>query len=104
VLDALARLGIMTPNKTGFPIIEIPLRDAQDIEPVGEYLFERGIYVTLAAYPLVPKREVGFRIQITAANTDEEIDSLVEVLAEVAGRFQLKQVAGWAGPGHLHSS
>ena len=104
VLDALARLGIMTPNKTGFPIIEIPLRDAQDIEPVGEYLFERGIYVTLAAYPLVPKREVGFRIQMTAANTDEEIDALVEVLAEVAGRFQLKQVAGWAGPGHLHSS
>ena len=35
-----------------------------------------GIYVTLAAYPLVPRDEVGFRIQVTAANTHDEIDQL----------------------------
>ena len=38
-------------------------------------LFDRGVYVTLAAYPLVPKHEVGFRLQVTAANTDAEIDT-----------------------------
>ena len=36
--------------------------------------------MTLAAYPLVPKEEVGFRIQVTAANTDDEIDELIDVL------------------------
>ena len=58
----------------GFPIIEIPLRDHTRIDEVGRFLFERGVYVTLAAYPLVPKDEVGFRVQLTAANTDAEVD------------------------------
>ena len=44
---------------------------------MGRYLFDRGIYVTMAAYPLVPKHEVGFRVQITAANSDEEVELLV---------------------------
>jgi hypothetical protein len=44
----------------------------------------------MAAYPLVPKNEVGFRIQITSANTDEEIDRLCEVLGELSERFQLQ--------------
>ena len=59
-----------TPNRSGFPIIEIPLRDHDRIDAVGQLLFDRGVYVTLAAYPLVPKDEVGFRVQLTAANTD----------------------------------
>ena len=74
VLDAVARLGVRTPNHSGLPIIEIPLRDHTRIDAVGRLLFERGVYVTLAAYPLVPKDEVGFRVQLTAANTDAEVD------------------------------
>ena len=54
-----------------------------------------GIYVTRAAYPLVPKSEVGFRIQIIAANTQAEIDQLVDVLGRLAQRFEL-QPAGSA--------
>jgi len=38
----------------------------------------------------VPKSEVGFRIQITAANTRAEIDHLLDVLGEVANRFDLQ--------------
>ena len=34
--------------------------------------------MTLAAYPLVPKSEVGFRVQLTAANTDAEVDLLID--------------------------
>ena len=71
---ALDRLDIETPNRSGLPIIEIPLRDHERIDAVGRFLFERGVYVTLAAYPLVPKDEVGFRVQLTAANTVEEVD------------------------------
>jgi hypothetical protein len=46
--------------------------------------------VTMAAYPLVPKDEVGFRIQITAANPDDQIELLCEVLGEISERFELQ--------------
>jgi 8-amino-7-oxononanoate synthase len=89
VLDCLHRLGVHTPNRSGFPIIEIPLRDHRRIDAVGRFLFERGVYVTLAAYPLVPKSEVGFRVQLTAANTDAEIDTLIAALEELAADDEL---------------
>ena len=89
VLDALDELDIHTPNTSGYPIIEIPLANAADIDPIGRFLFDRGIYVTLAAYPIVPRDEVGFRIQVTAANTDEQISSLITTLHELPGRFEL---------------
>ena len=81
---ACARLGVYTPNRSGLPIIEIPLRDHDRIDAVGRFLFDRGVYVTLAAYPLVPKDEVGFRVQLTAANTDAEVDMLLAALEELA--------------------
>ncbi len=64
VLVAARELGIDTPNRSGLPILEFPVRDHTRIDSVGRLLFERGIYVTLAAYPLVPKAEVGFRVQL----------------------------------------
>jgi 8-amino-7-oxononanoate synthase len=90
VLECLDRLGAHTPNTSGFPIIEVPLGRGEDIDAVGRFLFENGIYVTLAAYPLVPRSEVGFRIQITAANTQAEIERLVDVLGKLANGFDLQ--------------
>ena len=90
VMDRLHELDIYTPNESGFPLIEIPLANHDDIDVVGRFLFDRGVYVTMAAYPLVPKDEVGFRIQITAANPDDQIDLLCEVLGEISERFQLQ--------------
>ena len=90
VLDSLDELGIYTPNESGYPIIEIPLANHEEIDEVGRYLFNHGIYATMAAYPLVPKNEVGFRIQTTAANTDEEIDELIRVLGTLQDHFQLQ--------------
>ncbi|MFN2488161.1 MAG: aminotransferase class I/II-fold pyridoxal phosphate-dependent enzyme [Actinomycetota bacterium] len=93
ILDCLRRLDIATPNSSGFPLIEIPLAHHDDIDQVGKYLFDRGVYVTLAAYPLVPKSEVGFRLQVTAANTDDEIALAVEVLEEVNERFGVQRAS-----------
>jgi 8-amino-7-oxononanoate synthase len=90
VLEHLDRLGVHTPNRSGFPIIEVPLARDSDIDAVGRFLFDNGIYVTLAAYPLVPRNEVGFRIQLTAANTDAEIDQLLDVLGRLVNRFDLQ--------------
>jgi 8-amino-7-oxononanoate synthase len=90
VLRCLERLGAHTPNHSGFPIIEVPLAHGEDIDAVGRFLFANGIYVTLAAYPLVPRDEVGFRIQVTAANTLAEIEQLTDVLEMLANAFDLK--------------
>ncbi len=93
VLQTLARLDVHTPNHSGLPIIEIPLRDHERIDEVGRLLFARGAYVTLAAYPLVPKAEVGFRVQLTAANTDAEVDLLLGVVAELAELGELQSAS-----------
>ena len=98
VLEALAALDVHTPNRSGLPIVEIPLRDHTRIDSVGRLLFERGVYVTLAAYPLAPKAEVGFRAQLTAANTDGEVETLIAAITELAERGELQQASA-PGPG-----
>jgi 8-amino-7-oxononanoate synthase len=90
VLATVERLDLETPNRSGFPIIEIPLRDYKRIAAVGQMLFDRGVYVTLAAFPLVPKAEVGFRFQLTAANTDAEIDMAIAAIEELAHLGELR--------------
>jgi 7-keto-8-aminopelargonate synthetase-like enzyme len=91
VLDATRELGLATPNTSGLPIIEIPLSNSDDIDEVGNFLYDAGIYVTLAAYPLVPRSQVGFRVQVTASNTDEEISELCDALRSLAMRFPLQR-------------
>jgi 8-amino-7-oxononanoate synthase len=93
VLTHVQALGAYTPNGSGFPIIEVPLQNHEDLHPMGHELLRRGIYVTLAPYPGVPREEVGFRIQLTTANTDEQIDHLLDTLTWVAGRYPLRQAA-----------
>jgi 8-amino-7-oxononanoate synthase len=93
LLDGLHEVGIKSPNTSGFPIVEVSLANHEEIDEVGRYLFDHGQYVTMAAYPLVPKHEVGFRIQTTAANTEEQVDELLGVLVGLKERFQLQQVA-----------
>ena len=94
VLRTAAELGLVVPNTSGLPIVEISLVSAADIDAVGHYLYEAGIYVTLAAYPLVPRSEVGFRVQVTAANTDDEISDLCGVLGELAAQNRLRCIGG----------
>jgi 7-keto-8-aminopelargonate synthetase-like enzyme len=93
VLGTVQGLGLSTPNTSGLPILELPLAEPDDIDEVGNFLFSRGIYVTLAAYPLVPRSQVGFRVQVTAANTDEEIEQLCSVLSELVERFAMRSAA-----------
>ena len=91
VLDHVRSLGVYTPNVSNTPVIELPLAAGQDIDTVGKMLWDRGIYVTLAAYPLVPRDQVGFRAQVTAVNTDAEIDELNAVITDLAAAGQLRQ-------------
>jgi len=99
LLAALDRLGIETPNRSGLPIVEIPLRRHEDIDEVGRFLFDRGVYVTLAAYPLVPRNEVGFRVQLTAANTTAEVDRVIAALEVLVERGMLRSASAAAEVG-----
>jgi diguanylate cyclase (GGDEF)-like protein/PAS domain S-box-containing protein len=90
LLDHLDGLGVDTLNTDRLPIVEIPLADPDDIDAVGSYLWDEGIYVTLAAYPLVPRDRVGFRVQITTLNSDDDMDRLAGTLTRLAARFPLR--------------
>ena len=90
MLDHLALLGVYTPNVSGTPIVEIPLAAPDDLDVVARLLWDAGIYVTLAAYPLVPRAAVGFRVQLTAANTDDEVDELLTAITALAERSLLR--------------
>jgi 7-keto-8-aminopelargonate synthetase-like enzyme len=93
VLAVVHQLGLSCLNTSGMPIIELPLDDPDDLAAVAQFLFGQGIYVTLAAYPLVPRSEVGFRIQVTAANTQDEVDHLCSTLRLMTERFGLQRRA-----------
>ncbi|MEV0173665.1 aminotransferase class I/II-fold pyridoxal phosphate-dependent enzyme [Streptomyces sp. NPDC050803] len=90
VVDHLAALDVFTPNDGRLPILEIPLANAGDLDAVARFLWDEGIYVTLAAYPLVPRDRVGVRIQITALNSDADIDRLTDALTRLSARFPLR--------------
>ncbi|WP_174871554.1 aminotransferase class I/II-fold pyridoxal phosphate-dependent enzyme [Pectobacterium polaris] len=91
--DGLKQLNIYTLNQSTLPIFEIPLKDTSKIDALGTFLFDNAIYVTLALYPLVPKKEVGIRIQLTAANTSEEVTTLLNVLDKSRQHFQFYPAA-----------
>lgn len=87
----IERMGWRNENHTGFPVYRMTLENAEDVDFAGEFLYEHGVYVTLAPYPLVPKNEAGFRIQLTAANTEKEIEHLMEVLKELDKRVRIQR-------------
>ena len=91
VLEHLDKLGIATTNTSGFPLVELAVANPADLDAVGRQLFDRGIYVTLAPYPVVPRQEAGFRIQLTAAHTTEQVDHLLTVLQEVDDRYGFRR-------------
>ncbi len=93
ILDRVRELGVATPNNTGTPIIELPLADSEAVDRVTEILWGEGIYVTVAAYPLVPRDQVGFRVQVTSAHTDEEIDGLLTTIDRLAEEGFLRSAA-----------
>jgi 8-amino-7-oxononanoate synthase len=93
VLDHIHSLGAYTPNTSGTPVIELPLAEGRDLADVERFLWDNGIYVTLAPYPMVPREQVGFRIQTSAVHTDDEVDELNSVLTKLWDRGDLRAVS-----------
>jgi 7-keto-8-aminopelargonate synthetase-like enzyme len=93
VVNHVRSLGLATPNVDGTPIVELPLSSSDALLRVADVLWREGAYVTLAAYPLVPHDQVGFRVQLTAVHTDEQIDRLLGTISMLAADGLLRSVA-----------
>ncbi len=90
LLDHVAELGAVTLNTDGTPIVELPIAPTRELVDVADVLWRRELFVTLAPYPGVPRDKVGFRIQVTAAHTQEQIEALMAVLSDLAGNGTLR--------------
>jgi 8-amino-7-oxononanoate synthase len=90
LLTHVRGLGVHTLNTDDTPIVEIPISPDHDLITVSETLWRAGQYVTLAPYPGVPRDEIGFRIQLTAAHTEAHVDELNAVLTRLAGDGALR--------------
>jgi 8-amino-7-oxononanoate synthase len=84
LLDHIRALGVVTLNTDDTPIIELPISTDHDLVDVSHELWRRRLFVTLAPYPGVPKDQVGFRIQVTAAHTDAQVEHLVSAITDLA--------------------
>jgi 8-amino-7-oxononanoate synthase len=92
ILDHVRKLGVVTLNTDDTPIVELPIAPDRDLVEVSMKLWRRRLFVTLAPYPGVPKDKVGFRIQVTAAHTDEQVDHLIGALTDLAADGTLRPV------------
>ncbi|WP_205650372.1 aminotransferase class I/II-fold pyridoxal phosphate-dependent enzyme [Actinoplanes solisilvae] len=84
LLTHVREMGVRTLNVHDTPVVEIPISPEHDLIDVSERLWAAGQYVTLAPYPGVPRDEIGFRIQLTAAHTEAQVDDLNNVLTALA--------------------
>jgi 8-amino-7-oxononanoate synthase len=74
----------LTTSRT--PIQPIVLGTAARAMAVSEALWQRGFWVAAIRPPTVPEGSARLRITLSAAHRDEQIDGLIEALAEALGQ------------------
>ncbi|HSX35465.1 MAG TPA: aminotransferase class I/II-fold pyridoxal phosphate-dependent enzyme [Patescibacteria group bacterium] len=82
-IDGLRELGFTVMNKTGFPIASVWIGDTDDLVATANILFDEGILVTAAPYPMVRKGDECHRLTFTSVNTPEEVQSLLRAFSKV---------------------
>lgn len=66
------------------PIVPIFIRDTEKTAALVGYLFDHNILVTGLNYPIVPKGDEEIRLQVSANQTEQDIDYVVEQLKNFA--------------------
>jgi len=62
------------------PVVPLMIRDTQKTTELVTYLFNNGILATGLNYPVVPKGDEEIRFQISADQTENDIDYVLDVL------------------------
>lgn len=87
-IEGLRKLGFTVVNNTEFPIISVHIGDTDKlIETANKMFDEDGILVTVSPYPMMKKGEEVQRITMTAANTDEEVDTLIKAFSKIKSQI-----------------
>lgn len=84
IVKGLRELGFTVLNKTGFPIVSVLIGDTDTLVRTANALFDEGILVTVCPYPMVKKGQEVHRITVTAANTEEEVQALLNAFKKVS--------------------
>lgn len=71
------------PTKGNTHIVPILIGDEQKTMEIAQQLRDRGYYVSGIRYPSVPKKEAILRITLMAQHDREEMDGLIEELAQL---------------------
>lgn len=82
-ITGLRNLGFTVQNNTGFPIVSVLIADTDKLVKTANILLEEGILVTVCPYPMVKKGQEVHRITITAANTGEDVDKLINAFGKI---------------------
>ena len=78
-----------TVSDAQHPITPIMLGDEKKAVDMAKALFDEGIYVIGFAYPVVPKGKARIRVQVSAAHTNEDIETAVEKFTLVGKKFSV---------------
>ena len=84
VITEARRLGFPITNELMFPIVNIPIGDVEEVVAASRIMWEHGILFTPSVFPAAPLDAGGFRLSLTADNTEAEVEQLRRALAAVA--------------------
>jgi 7-keto-8-aminopelargonate synthetase-like enzyme len=82
--------GLVVENEIGFPALTVVIGGVERVVEACNVAWEHGIVFTPAVFPAMPLERGGLRLSVTAANTDEEVDALLEALEDIATRVMAK--------------
>jgi 7-keto-8-aminopelargonate synthetase-like enzyme len=82
--------GLVVENEIGFPALTVVIGGVEQVVEACNVAWEHGILFTPAAFPAMPLERGGLRLSVTAANTDEDVDTLLEALDDIASRVMAR--------------
>ena len=82
--------GLVVENEIGFPALTVVIGGVEQVVEACNVAWEHGILFTPAAFPAMPLERGGLRLSVTAANTDEDVDTLLEALEDIAARVMAR--------------
>jgi len=88
--NRLRNAGVPVGDSTS-QVIPIMVRDDARIFQIGEEIFREGVFINPVKYPAVGKHKSRFRMSISAAHTEEELDKGAEIIIQVLERYGICQ-------------
>ena len=81
ILEPLLALGYETiPGE--HPVVPLMVRDTARTGALVRHLYDHGVLATGLNFPVVPKGDEEIRFQVSASHTEQDIDYVLNVLAE----------------------